>query len=209
AAMRSSGFLVAVAYTKTEPVLVLIAVAILIGDVPGPGQIVAILVATGGVLLMSWPGEAARKGAWWRPLGLGLSAAALFALSAVGFGAAILALDHPGFIAAALTTLAIALTFQTAVLSAWLAWRKPGILRALLADPRKALPAGCTGAVASAFWFMAFALASPALVRTLALVEVFFSHIVGQRVLDERITRREAFGAALTTAGITGLFLSG
>lgn len=208
-AMRSSGFLLAVAYAKTEPALVLLAAWALIGETPAPGQNAAILVATAGVVLMGWPARARRADAWTRPVALGLVSGALFALSAVSFRQAILGLGHADFVVAALTTLALVLTLQTVALSGWLAVAAPATLGALLARPRAALPAGFCGATASALWFLAFALAATPLVRTLGLVEVAFTQVVGRRVLAERVSAREGLGVALLTAGVAGVFLGG
>ncbi|MEM6973209.1 MAG: EamA/RhaT family transporter [Pseudomonadota bacterium] len=228
AAMRSSAFMLAVAYTKLEPVLVMAIAALAVGEVPTTGQGVAIVAATAGVLLMAWPaaatlsasraaavtptgagpaGETAIAEAWWRPLAYGLGSGALFALSAVAFRAAVLTFETPGFVAAAITTLALALAIQTVLFSAWLAATAPATLRALIARPRAALPAGFMGALASAFWFMAFALASAPLVRTLALVEILMSGIVGRRLFAETPSPRQIAGATLLVAGIAGLFL--
>ncbi|MEM9781934.1 MAG: DMT family transporter [Pseudomonadota bacterium] len=209
AAMQSSAFMLAVAYTKSEPVLVLVAAGLVVGETPTPGQSLAIVAATAGVLLMAWPAGAARATRWWRPVVFGIGSGALFAVSAVAFREAVLSLDRVGFLTAATTTLAIVLAIQTAVLSAWLAVREPGTLHRLIARPGAALPAGATGAAASACWFMAFALASAPLVRTLALVEIVFSHLVTQRVFAETISPREGAGAALLVLGIAGLFLGG
>ncbi|MEO1469801.1 MAG: DMT family transporter [Pseudomonadota bacterium] len=207
AAMRSSAFLLAVAYTKSEPALVLLVAWAVLGEMPSLVQGFGILGATAGVMLMAWPGGAARAGPWYRAVLLGLGSGALFAVSAVAFRGAILTVEGAGFVTAALTVLALVLAFQTAVLSAWLAIRDPGVMRALVAEPRGALPAGFCGALASALWFAAFALASTALVRTLALVEVLFSQLVGRRWLAERISRREGAGVALMVGGIAALLL--
>lgn len=209
AAMHSGGFLVSVAYTKTEPALVLLAAWGLVGETPTPVQNAAILGATAGVVLMAWPARARHGEAWGRPLVLGLVSGALFALSAVCFRQAILGLGHHDVMVAATTMLALVLVLQTLALSGWLALTAPATLGALLARPRAALPAGLCGALASALWFLAFALAAAPLVRTLGLVEVVFSHVVGRRFLAETVSMREGAGVTLLTVGIAGLFLGG
>jgi len=73
-----------------------------LGDrVTGAGAL-AILVATAGVILMSWPARSAKplaagEAAGWRPAMLGLGAAGCFALSSVGFRAGILAMGARPF----------------------------------------------------------------------------------------------------------------
>jgi uncharacterized membrane protein len=58
AAMRTHSFAVTTAYTKTEPVQVAIFGALLLGDPLGWGKFAAIIVATIGVIVVSWkPGQ--------------------------------------------------------------------------------------------------------------------------------------------------------
>ena len=68
--------------------------------------------------------------------------------------------------------------------------------------------AGFMGALASQFWFLAFAITSPARVRTLALVEVPFAQIVSRRIFKERMTKAEISGMALIVLGVI-LLLNG
>ena len=59
-------------------------------------------------------------------------AARMFALSAIGYRGAILALHHPDFVLAATFTLAVGLVLQAALLSLYLALRDPQVLRAIM-----------------------------------------------------------------------------
>ena len=54
---------------------------------------------------------------------------------------------------------------------------------------KPSLFAGFMGALASQFWFLAFALATAASVRTLALVEVLFAQLVARFAFGQRTTR--------------------
>jgi uncharacterized membrane protein len=74
-------------------------------------------------------------------------------------------------------------------------------LRAILALWKPSLLAGLAGAAASEFWFLAFALATAASVRTLALVEVVFAQAVSKFVFKQKTTLPEAAGIALLLAG--------
>jgi uncharacterized membrane protein len=56
--------------------------------------------------------------------------------------------------------------------------------------------------VASQFWFLAFALATAASVRTLALIEVLFAQLVSRFAFDHRTSAREALGMLLVVAGV-------
>jgi uncharacterized membrane protein len=64
------------------------------------------------------------------------------------------------------------------------------------------------GALASQFWFLAFAIATAASVRTLALIEVLFAQIVARVMFGQRTTVREAIGMALVVAGVALLILA-
>ena len=66
---------------------------------------------------------------------------------------------------------------------------------------RESLGAGFLGALASQFWFLAFALAPAANVRTLALVEVVFAAAVS-RHRREALGPRQLAGMALIVAGV-------
>src|SRR5262249_13208674 len=134
-------------------------------------------IATTGVMIMSLRGET--RGGLKATL-LGLGAGALFGLSAIGYRGAILSLDHSNFAMAATLTLTGGLALQSIILSVWLWWRDPAVLRAIASAWRPSLFAGFMGALASQFWYLAFALATAASVRTLALVEVLFAQAISR-----------------------------
>lgn len=138
AAMRERSFVVSIAYVKTEPLQIALFGLIFLGERLGLQASAAVLVATAGVLLMSMPaggagvdgeGTAAGSAAVDMPgVGrvpraalFGVLSGAMFALSAVGFRGAILALGDGPFYLRATTTLATSLAIQTALLTAWLA----------------------------------------------------------------------------------------
>jgi uncharacterized membrane protein len=83
----------------------------------------------------------------------------------------------------------------------WLLLRRRRTLRAILALWKPSLLAGLAGAAASEFWFLAFALATAASVRTLALVEVVFAQAVGKFVFRQKTTPAETLGITLLVAG--------
>src|SRR5262249_26791813 len=65
AAMQHRSFVVTTAYSKTEPVQVAIFGLAFLGDTVTQGQATAIVIATVGVLIMSWPRtEAAEVFSW-------------------------------------------------------------------------------------------------------------------------------------------------
>jgi len=99
-------------------------------------------------------------------------------------------------------TLVWALAIQTALLSLWLIFFDRKVFGVILRAWKPSIAAGFVGALASQFWFMAFALATAASVRTLALVEVLFAQIVSQGLFSQKTTTREASGILLLIAGI-------
>ncbi len=208
AAMGERSFVVAIAYIKTEPVQVALFGFVFLGDRVSLPVVVAILIATAGVVVMSLRPRAAAGGeqpiaqSTWRPTLIGLAAGAMFALSAIGYRGAILALGDPSFVLAATATVTLGLLMQTVLLSLYLAWRDPAVLRAIFRAWRPSLFAGFMGAVASEFWFLAFAIATAASVRTLALIEVLFAQAISSFVFRQRIAPREVAGIVLVVVGV-------
>jgi uncharacterized membrane protein len=76
------------------------------------------------------------------------------------------------------------------------------VLAAIVRAWRPSLFAGFMGALASQFWFLAFALATAASVRTLALVEVLFAQAISRFVFKQATTSREAVGIVLIVIGV-------
>ena len=199
--MGERSFVVAYAYIKTEPVQVALFGLIFLGDRITPLSGLAILIATAGVIVISLKpgaGSVSTK----RSTVIGLLSGSLFALSAIGYRGAILSLALPHFVMAATFTLAVGLVLQAVLLSAYLALRDPGVLRAIAKAWKPSLFAGFMGAFASEFWFLGFAIASAANVRTLALVEVLFAQGVTRFIFKQPTTRRELAGVVLVVIGV-------
>jgi drug/metabolite transporter (DMT)-like permease len=197
--MEQRSFVVTTAYLKTEPVLVALMGLVFLSDPLTLAMALAILIAMAGVALISIKPGALTGGL--RPALLGLSSAGLFAASAIGYRGAILALHQSSFVLGATFSLAVGLTLQTLLLLAWLLVFNRGILSKLMRLWRPSLMAGFSGAAASQCWFLAFALASAASVRTLALVEVLLAQGVTHFLFRQKTSLREASGIALLLAG--------
>jgi drug/metabolite transporter (DMT)-like permease len=216
AAMGERSFVVTIAYIKTEPIQVAVFGLVFLGDMLTWPMMTAIIVATAGVVIMSTksldPSLARKRGTvGWGPGGIrptliGLASGGMFALSAIGFRGAILTLELPSFVMAATFTLAVGIAMQAVLLSLYLALRSPGVLFAIARAWKPSLSAGLAGAVASQFWFLAFALATAASVRTLALIEVLFAQLIARFAFGQRTSAREALGMLLVVAGV-GLLL--
>jgi drug/metabolite transporter (DMT)-like permease len=207
AAMRQRSFSVVTALLKTEAVQIAVFGLVVLGDRLPALAIGAIVVATLGVVLVTWNPRTAgdiRTGGV-LPVALGLAAGAMFALSAVGFRGAILHLDAGSSFLRATTALAWSLFLQTAVLSVWLlAFDRPALMGSLR-EWRSSIAAGFVGAAASQFWFIGFALTAAANVRTLALVEVLMAQVVSRRVFAQAPSGRETLGMGLIVLGVVGI----
>jgi len=190
-----------VASSKTEIIQVALFALVFLGDRVGPVTALAIACGTLGVLLLS-PADKARPfrtmltGWTSRSALLGLASGAGFALAAVGYRGAALAL-HAEFLMAGAYTLAAAQLVQTLLLGGWLAARHFGVVVRVLRAWRASLFAGFMGAAASAGWFTAMAIEPVAHVRTLGLVELLFSYVVSRRVFRERLSALELAGMAV------------
>lgn len=201
-AMSSRSFVVTTAYIKTEPVQTAMFGLVLLGDRVTAMLAIAILVATSGVVIMSFKPGVAQEGGY-RPTVMGIVAGGMFGLSAIGYRGAILSLDLGGnYVLAATFTLAVGLVLQAALLSAWLAWRDMAVLKAIFRAWKPSVMAGFMGAFASQFWFLAFALTTAASVRTLALVEVLFAQGISKFIFKQPTTSREAAGIVLVVVGV-------
>jgi len=192
---------VAYAYIKTEPVQVALFGLIFLGDHVTPLSATAILIATAGVIAISLKPGAAKAGTT-RSTVVGLGGGTMFALSAIAYRGAILALNIPDFVLAATFTLTVGLVVQAALLSLYLAMRDPQVLRAIMSAWKPSLFAGFMGSFASEFWFLAFAITTAANVRTLALVEVLFAQGVTHLIFKEPTARRELIGIVLVVIGV-------
>lgn len=215
AAMRRRGFAVVTALMKTEPVQVALFAALVLGERVGMVAGVGIGIATLGVVTLGHghgkPGTAGEAPAGASPLMpvlMGLAAGAFFALAAVGFRGAILALPSGTFLMRATTTLAASLFIQTVLLALWLAFMDRAAFLGSLKVWRASLTAGFLGAAASQGWFIGFSLTSAANVRTLALVEVLMATLLSGKLFGEGLSRREAVALSLVVLGVGLLLLT-
>jgi drug/metabolite transporter (DMT)-like permease len=201
-AMNDRSFVVTTAYLKTEAIQTAIFGFVFLGDHLTVLKVIAICVATAGVVIAALRPGAEKGFADLRPTLLGLGAAAAFALSAVGFRGAVIVVPGVSFVTAASFTLVFGLFTQTLALSIYLLWRAPDVLRKILSLWRPSLLAGFMGAFASQFWFLAFALTAAANVRTLALVEVLFAQGVAYYSFKQPLSARELSGIVLIVIGV-------
>ena len=207
--MATRNFAVGVAYSKTELSQVAVFAGVFLDDPTSAVTVVAIVIATAGVLMLSPPaGDRGRlRGmldGWTSHAALlGVASGACFALAAVGYrGAALEVRDEAGFTLAAAYTLVWAMSIQVVVLGGWLALRHRPALAAVFRLWRPSTAAGFMGAAASVGWFTAFAIEPAAHIRTLGLVELLFSLGVAHRFFRERLAATELAGTALLTVAL-------
>ncbi len=209
-AMKQRNFVVGVAFSKTDALQVALFASLFLRELPGWLTLLAIGLATTGVMLLSLPQKAtATSAGGWNGLAAayGLGSGAGFAFSAVGYrGAALQLPDVSPWLSGAWGVLC-AQTAQTLLLGGWLALRSPQALQAIAKAWRVSTLAGATGALASLGWFTAFALTTAANVRTLGMVEVVFSYLVSRRLLREKLQPAEQAGLMLVGAGLLALSL--
>ena len=205
--MTERNFTLGVGYSKSEIIQVAVFGFVFLGDKINTVVAMAIALGTAGVLMLA-PADREHP---WRPLLtgwtsrlalLGLASGTGFALSAVGFRGAALALGDTPFLMAAASTLLVAQLVQTLLLGGWLLLRKRDVLLRVLRAWRASLFAGFMGAAASAGWFTAMAIEPVAHVRTLGLTELLFSYVVSRRVFREHLQRRELIGIALLAVAL-------
>jgi len=201
-AMNDRSFVVTTAYLKTEAIQTAIFGFVFLGDHLTTLKVIAILIATFGVVITALRPGGEKSFAELRPTVIGLVAAAAFALSAIGFRGAIITVPGVSFVTAASTTLVWGLFVQTLVLTIYLLWRAPDILKKIIGLWQPSMFAGFMGAFASQFWFLAFALTAAANVRTLALVEVLFAQGVAYYSFKQPISPRELSGIVLIVIGV-------
>jgi drug/metabolite transporter (DMT)-like permease len=203
-------FAVGITFKKTEVMLTAIAGFLVLGDTVSPAGALALAVGFAAVILLSQtPGAVgslltriANPAA-----GLGLASGVFFAISAVGYRGAVLALEGGDVALRAGLTLALVTAAQTVAMILWMRWREPGQVGAVLRAWRIVGLVGLLSVIGSYCWFAAFALQNAAYVFALGQVELIFSMLASVLILGERIARREYAGIALLTASILMLVL--
>ena len=206
-AMTQRNFVVSVVYSKTEVVQLALFSWLVLADALPPLSIVAVVIATAGVVMLSADtkklANVSLLASLRTPAALyGFASGTAFAISILGYRGAALAIpETPAFVAGAFG-LVCAQTLQTVLLGTWLWFRQPGSLRALAGEWRVSLAAGLLGTIASVGWFTAVALHSAAEVRALGLIEILFSYAVSRKLLRERVSAAEIAGGMLIMVGV-------
>src|SRR3979411_3212094 len=201
-AMNDRSFVATTAYLKTEAIQTAIFGFVFLGDHLTTLKVIAILIATTGVIITALRPGGEKSFAELKPTMIGLVAAAAFVPSAIGCVGAFITVPGVSFVTAATYALVFGLFVQTLVLTIYLLARAPDVLRKILGLWKPSMFAGFMGAFASQFWFLAFALTAAANVRTLALVEVLFAQGVAYYSFKQPLSARALSGIALIVIGV-------
>ncbi len=197
-------FAVGSAFTKSETIQVAVFSALILGEPVSAFGWGAILLGTLGVVLLSFP-PGGWGGLWNRGTALGLAGGGFFALSAIGYRGATLAVGSPDALFRATVALAAVTTFQTVAMGGWLLWRDRPELTLVLRGWRATAPVGANGMVGSLLWFTAFALMNAAYVRSLGQIELVFAVAASVLFFRERVSLREVCGIGLLALAVAGI----
>lgn len=200
-------FAVGITFKKTEVMLTVLVGLVLLGDTVGIAGIGAIAIGFLGVLLLSEPPGGGSL--FNRAAGIGLLSGVFFALSAVTYRGATLALDTGDPVLTGGVTLAFVTAWQTLALGIWLWWREPGQIGATLKSWRTSGLVGLFSLVGSWCWFAAFSLMNAAFVFAVGQIELIFSLLMGALWFREKLRPREFIGMAVLTVSILAVALLG
>lgn len=206
-------FAVGTTYSKTETIQTALLSSLVLGESLNGIAWAAIVVCLFGVLVLSLSGTRVTLRdvlfGWTEKAALyGLMSGGMFAVSAVAIRGAALSLGDADVLVRAVVTLAVITTLQTAIMTAYLAWRERPELRKVVIFWRPAALVGLMSVVGSAAWFTAMTLQNVAYVRALGQVELALTILVSRFGFGERPTPRELTGIALIAAGVVVLLIS-
>ena len=201
------GFAVGTAYAKTESVQAAVLALVLLGETVSLLSWAGIGLSLGGVLYLSLAG---RTGSWRevaaatvQPAALcGLTAGFFFGAATVLIKGANVTLDLDDKVLGALLTLFLMNGMQTLLQGGYLLAREPAELGKVFATWRDSRWVGALSASGSSCWFIAFALAPVALVRSIGQVEIVFTLLFSAFYLKETLKRRDVVGAVIVVAGV-------
>jgi drug/metabolite transporter (DMT)-like permease len=202
-AMRRAGFAIGTVMQQSSLPLSAVLGLLFFHDQLSASAWIGVAAATAGLVWLTLP-KAAADGA--QPLsgaGFGLLSGLCFGFSLNAYRHAARALEphHPVF--SAVATVSLTQAAQSLALVGYLMWRHPWALRAIGAGWRQSLLAGFCGAVASAGWLLALALAPAASVRAVGMVEAPLAAVAGRRLFKERLSFWQWLAGALAAAGVT------
>ncbi len=204
---KHRAFAVGITFKKTEVMLTALLGLVILGDTVSLNGAFAIALGFAGVLLLSDPPGGGSV--FNRAAGIGLLSGVFFALSAVTYRGATLALDTGDPVLTGGAVLALVTAWQTIALGLWLRWQEPGQIRATLRSWRTSALVGLFSLLGSWSWFAAFSLMNAAYVFAVGQIELIFSLMVGAFWFRETLKRRELLGMGVLTVSILAIALAG
>ena len=212
---QQENFAQGTAFSKTEVLQTALAGFIILDESLTLALIIGILTSLAGVLgligykniyrtLSANSGGSFINASTW----LGLAAGAAFAIAAVAYRGASLALPEylPTMLRAA-ATLASVLLFQTLIMGSYLFFSDLPRLSSVFSQWKSGLAVGVSGMLASVGWFSALAMQGAAHVRALGQFELVFAVLTSILIFKERIRPSEILGIILLSAGILVIIL--
>lgn len=207
---KQRNFAVGITFKKTEVILTVFVGLIILGEGVTILGFLAIAIGVVGLFLLSGGQNASgfhlsdlRN----RATGLGIGSGFLFAISAVSYRGASLAVMTELPVLRAGVTLAAVVCMQALIMVIWLRWREPGQIRAVWAARKVAIWIGLTSMGGSLCWFIAFTLQNAAYVKALGQVELILSVAASTLFFREQISGREWAGMAVLVGSILMLVL--
>ena len=207
---KQRNFAVGITFKKTEVIQTVLVGWLVLGEGVTPLGFAAIALGVAGLLVLS--GDAEAKGIRLsdlsnRAAALGIASGFLFAISAVSYRGASLAVETADPLMRAGVTLAAVVIMQTLMMTPWLAWREKGEMARVWHARRVAVWIGLMSMGGSFCWFLAFTLQNAAYVKAVGQVELILSIAASTLFFREKISRRELLGIAILMASIVMLVL--
>ncbi|WP_339762364.1 DMT family transporter [uncultured Sulfitobacter sp.] len=207
---KQRNFAVGITFKKTEVILTVLTSWLILGEGVTVWGFAAIGLGVLALLLLS--AKQGENGFRLRDLGnkatgLGIASGFLFAISAVTYRGATLAVMSDMPVLRAGVTLAAVVCMQAAIMAVYLKLREPGQMTAVWQARKVAAWVGMMSMGGSLCWFIAFTLQNAAYVKAFGQVELILSVAASTLFFREKITGREWAGMAVLVASILMLVL--
>ncbi|NOR31223.1 MAG: EamA family transporter [Sulfitobacter sp.] len=207
---KQRNFAVGITFKKTEVILTVLISWLILGEGVTVWGFAAIGLGVVGLLLLS--AKQGENGFRLRDLGnkaagLGIASGFLFAISAVTYRGATLAVMSDMPVLRAGVTLAAVVCMQAAIMAVYLRLREPGQMSAVWQARKVAVWIGLMSLGGSLCWFIAFTLQNAAYVKALGQVELILSVAASTLFFREKIAGREWAGMAVLISSILMLVL--
>lgn len=211
-AMRFSSFAIGIVLQNTTIIMAAIYGAIFLNDKLGTIAWLGLIIATFGLIIISWPKKLSDGALNWKeaiPSALfGLLSGFLFAICTNLYRVSVNAIEgHASLFAGSLAVL-IAQIFQSVLMAILLFYFGRSGLYAAIRNWRESLIAGLGGAIASLFWFTALGLAPAALVKAVnVMIEIPASVLWGRFKLNEKLSKAKILASCMIIVGVIAAVL--